>query len=336
MQQVQHAPLDALVVGVDVGGTKIAAGVVNAQGDVSGRIKLPTDTSSPEHTLQAIASSVRSAIQASGATEAQVKAVGLGIPGMVDPSRGVCQLSVNLGWQNIAVTSWLEQELRLPCFIENDVSAATLGESIYGVGRGLDNMVYLSLGTGVAARAIVDRRLYRGAHGMAGEIGHTVFSPDGPLCRCGARGCLEALASGPALARNAQDALKSGQLSILKELLGAQPLESLRAEHVFEAALRDDALAKQILYEAGRHLAYSIYLLTMSFDPQVVVIGGGLAVEQSPLIEATREGVAHWIAQSPVFREMLSLDAVRLTSLQRDAGITGAAALVTAQHTASV
>ncbi|WP_201376215.1 ROK family protein [Ktedonobacter robiniae] len=326
-----HIEEDNLVVGVDVGGTKIAAGVVNAQGQVSGRIKLPTDTSSVEHTLQAIALSIRSAIQAAHVPSQRIKAVGLGIPGIVDPAQGVCQLSVNLGWQHVAVKAWLERELQLPCFIENDVSVAALGEGLYGVGKGQENAVYLSLGTGIAARAIIHGRLYRGAHGMAGEIGHTVFAPSGPLCRCGARGCLEALAAGPALARNAEDKLQRGESSLLEGIMQEQAVADLRAEHVFEAAARDDALAGQILREAGQHLAYSIYLLAMIFDPQMVVIGGGLAVEGSPLIGATRTGLTHWMKQAPVFREMLSQDAVRLASLQGDAGIVGAAALAIAE-----
>ncbi|GHO43298.1 ROK family protein [Ktedonospora formicarum] len=332
MQQAQTIPHDALVVGVDVGGTKIAAGVVDTQGNVHGRIKITTDTSTPERTLSSIAQGVRSAVQATGVTMEQVHAVGLGIPGMVDPAQGICQISVNLGWQNVEVRSWLERELQLPCAIENDVSAAALGESIYGVSKGLDNMVYLSLGTGIATRAIINGKLYRGAHGMAGEIGHASFNPTGPLCRCGGRGCLEALAAGPALALRAQDELRSGKSSLLRDLIGKQPLENLRSEDVFEAARKGDALATKILREAGQYLAYGIYLLSMSLDPQIVIIGGGLAVEGSPLIEAIHEGVTRWLENSPIFREMSGLNLLRLSSLQHDAGITGAAALITSAH----
>lgn len=329
MQQTSGTPTEegCFVVGVDVGGTKIAAGVVNEQGQVWGRVKHATDTRSVEHTLQAIALSIRSAIQSSRISPQGIKAIGLGIPGMVDPAQGICQLSVNLGWQQVPVTAWLERELQLPCFIENDVSVAALGECLYGAGKGLEHVVYLSLGTGIAARAIIHGRLYRGAHGMAGEIGHVVFAPSGPLCRCGARGCLEALAAGPALARKAEDELQQGATSLLKDLKERAAESYLRAEHVFEAAERDDVLAGQILREAGQHLAYSIYLLAMSFDPQVVIIGGGLAVEGSPLIEATRLGLTHWIQAAPVFRAILQQDAVRLANLQGDAGIVGAAAL---------
>ncbi|GCE23635.1 ROK family protein [Dictyobacter kobayashii] len=330
MQQVQRVnearEPDALMIGVDVGGTKIAAGIVDTNGQVEGRIQIPTDTSDVEHTLQSIACAIRSTLEAAGTPLARVKAVGLGIPGMVDPEQGVCLLSVNLGWQNVAVQRWLEQELGVPCAIDNDVSAATLGESIYGAGKGLQNMVYLSLGTGVAARAIIDGWLYRGAHGMAGEIGHLVVMPDGPVCRCGARGCLEALAAGPALALAAQNAIAEGKATQLQTY--QRQHEIIRSEHIFAAASANDALSLQILREAGEHIAYGIYLLVMTFDPQLVVIGGGLAIEQSPLLIAIQARIAHLLGQSPVGRAMLSTEAIQVTNMQRDAAIVGAAALV--------
>jgi len=189
-------------------------------------------------------------------------------------------------------------------------------------------MVYLSLGTGIAARAIIHGQLYRGAHGMAGEVGHVVIDPSGPLCRCGAKGCLEALAAGPALAQAALRELQSGKASSLQEYQAAD----LRAEHVFEAAVHNDALALQILQKAGLQLAYGICLLVMGYDPQLVVIGGGLASEQSPLIASIRAGIEQWRTRAPVFHAMLNVDAIRVSGLQGDAGIVGAAALVAAQR----
>jgi glucokinase len=316
-----------LVVGVDVGGTKIAAGVVDTQGQVYGRVKLPTDTTRPEMTLQSIATGVISAIKAAQVSLEQISGVGLGIPGKVDAENGIGVLAVNLGWQDVPVKSWLEKALGLPCTIENDVGAAALGESLYGAGRGMANQVYLSLGTGIAARVISEGKLYRGAHGLAGEIGHAVFEPGGPLCSCGARGCLEALASGPALVRQAQEAIQAGQTSLLRDAFAHNLVPG--AELVFEAAARGDRLAQRILSKAGSHLAYAIYLLAMAFDPQVVVLGGGLAQTEGLLIESIQSGVAYWRTQSPIFRQILAPDAVRVTSLKQDVAILGAAALVT-------
>ncbi|GCE09453.1 ROK family protein [Dictyobacter aurantiacus] len=325
---------ESVIVGVDVGGTKIAAGIVDAHGQVIGQVMTATDTQDPERTLHSIASAVRECIETAGIAPARVRAVGLGIPGMVDPERGVCLLSVNLNWQNVAVRSWLEQELNLPCVIDNDVCAATLGESIYGAGRGARNMVYLSLGTGIAARAIMNGQLYRGAHGMAGEVGHLVVMPDGPLCRCGACGCLEALAAGPALALSAQTAIAAGQETQLKSYLQRQG--TLRSEDVFAAAADNDGLALRILRQAGKHIAYGIYLLAMTFDPQIIVIGGGLTMVPSPLLIEMRARAEYLLAQSSTSRTMFSAETLCISSMGRDCAIIGAAALVArsnGQHT---
>ncbi len=318
-----------LMVGVDVGGTKIAAGVVDEQGQVYSRVKQPTYTSSPEVTLHCIATAVNEAIAAAGIDRVHIGGVGLGIPGKVDPQQGIGVLSVNLGWRDVPVRSWLEDALGLPCAIENDVRAAILGESQYGAGRGVSNLVYLSLGTGIAAAVLVAGQLWRGAHGLAGEIGHTVFVADGVPCRCGARGCLEALAAGPALALRAQEEIRAGRASLLQRV--AANHADLTAEHVFAAAAQGDDLANQILCEAASHIAYAIYLLAMAYDPQMVVLGGGLAQEGGPLMEAVRSGVVRWMEQAPIFREILDEQSLRLTSLQRDAGILGAAALIVAR-----
>jgi glucokinase len=335
MQENSHIPatdsdVERLVVGVDVGGTKIAAGVVDPYGQVYSRVQLPTDTDGPERTLQSIAAGIEEAILAAGIRKEQIHEVGLGIPGIVDPEHGIGLFSANLGWKNVAVTRWLEDTLRLPCVIENDVSVAALGEHLYGAGQGVHTMLYMSLGTGIAARVVINGRLHRGSHGLAGEIGHTVFVPDGPLCLCGARGCLETLASGPALARLAWEKIQAGHITLLSDLDILKRGEQLTAEHLFAAIAQGDSLSKQIVFEAGAHLAYAVYLLAMSFDPQIIVLGGGLAHEENPLIETVRSEVARWTTRSPVFQEIWAPDMLRLTALKRDAGILGAAALVSA------
>ncbi len=323
---MQHSTMHErpLTIGVDVGGTKVVAGIVDARGGVLSRMQLPTDTSRPEMTLRTIAATIEQAIQAAGVSATALRGIGLGIPGQVDPREGRCVLSVNLNWHDVAVCEWLEQRFGLPCALENDVSAGALGEYRYGARS--PNMVYVSLGTGIAARVIHDGQLYRGAHGLAGEIGHTIFVPGGPRCSCGGLGCLEALAAGPALARNAQEQLRTGQASLLQEAFTQRG--SLGAEQVFEAVRQGDSLALHVLAEAGAHLAYAITLLAMAFDPQIVVLGGGLVLEEGPLLEAIHRGVKHWLEQTPILREMLTPESLHISRLQRDAAILGAAALI--------
>lgn len=312
-------------VGVDVGGTKIAAGVVDNDGRVYGRVKIATDVSRPESTLQSIIAAITATLQAAGVSPSSINAVGLGIPGKVDVENGICLLAVNLGWRDMPVKQRLEEDLEVPCFLENDVSVAALGESVYGSGQGVENFLYLSLGTGIAGRVILGGRLYRGSNGLAGEIGHAIFVPDGPQCACGARGCLEALASGPALVKQAQQAVRARS-----SMSGRQSLlctSQLTAEQIFVAAIQGDEVAQQILAGAGKHLAAAIHLLAMAFDPQRVVLGGGLAHVEEPFVAIIRSEVASLLEQSPIFREILSSEALLLSSLQLDAGILGAASL---------
>jgi glucokinase len=327
MTQKHSPPVEVgpLIVGVDVGGTKIAAGLVDANGHIYGRVKLPTDTSQPEMTLRSIAAAISATLDATGVEPAQLAGIGLGIPGKIDPEQGIAQLAVNLGWHNVPVKHWLEEQLGISCSIENDVSAACLGEGLYGAGRGMANMLYLSLGTGIAARVLIEGRLYRGTNGMAGELGHAIFVPNGPGCNCGADGCLEALASGPALVRLAREKLATGQTSLLRDLPDYQ--SALTAEQICEAATHGDDLAWQILNEAAAHLGYAIHLLAMAFDPQCIILGGGMA-QEGPLIDAIRSAVARLAEQAPIFREIFPLEALLLSSLRLDAGILGAASLV--------
>lgn len=315
----------SLLVGVDVGGTKIVVGAVDGQGQVRNRVQLPTDTSQPEAVLLSIESAIRQLVEMAGVDLARIGGIGLGIPGEIDPVNGVCRLAVNLGWRDVPVTRWLVETLRVSCpiAIENDVSAAALGEQLYGVGRDIANLVYLSLGTGIAAKAILAGKLHRGIHGLAGEIGHTTVLPDGPFCRCGGRGCLDAVASGPALARVAQERIATGVSSLLQQ--SATPL---RTEAVFDAADQGDELARQVVTEAATHIAYAIYQLAMTFDPQVIVLGGGLALEEGLLTRLIRAEVARWAERSPVFNIMYAPGLIRLTALKRDVAILGAVALL--------
>jgi glucokinase len=167
MTQKHLPPVGAapLTVGVDVGGTKIAAGVVDTNGHIYGRVKLPTDTSQPAMTLRSIAAAINATLETAGVEPAQLAGIGLGVPGKVDPEQGIALLAVNLGWHNVPVKHWLEEQFGISCAVENDVSAACLGEGLYGAGRGMTNMLYLSLGTGIAARMLIEGRLYRGTNG---------------------------------------------------------------------------------------------------------------------------------------------------------------------------
>ena len=316
-----------LVVGVDVGGTKTAAAVVDTQGRLFGRTQTATQLGGAHQTLRGVADTIRATIAAAGVALSDITAVGLGVPGKVDPARGLGVYSVNVGWHDAPVVAYLSDALGLPCAVENDVGAAALGESHYGAGRGLASMVYLSLGTGIAARLVLDGKLYRGVSGLAGEIGHTVFDPQGPVCKCGARGCLEAIASGPGIAARGQAAVEAWAATMLSEM-AADAGGVVTTRMVFEAAAAGDAVAQGIVDAAGATLAEAIQQLIMFFDPQLVVLGGGLTAVGDALAAPIYRSLAERAAVSTTFAEMYAPEKVRLTALGTDVAILGAAALV--------
>ena len=323
MRQIEPETQQPLLIGVDVGGTKILASAVDERGSLLGRVALSTDTRSPEATLDGIALAVQKAIRLSGVSREQVGAVGLGIPGLVDPVQGIGVASVNLNWKDVPVRAALEERLGLPCAIENDVKVAALGESRYGAGSGQANLIYLSIGTGIAAAVIIGNELYRGPNGMAGEIGHAVLEPNGPPCKCGGRGCFEALAAGPAIAARASGKLHLGGASSL-----SQVKDTLTAEDVFEAATQGDALALETASEVSEYVAQAIQFLALAYDMPLLVLGGGVPIAGKPFLDPITRSLERLAKQTWVFGKIYHPGFLQPTRLGRDIGILGAVALV--------
>jgi glucokinase len=315
-----------LVVGVDVGGTKIAASLVDKQGSLLGHVRCPTDITSPEATLDSIACAVFQAIQKCGLSREHVQAAGFGIPGVIDPVNGIGIASVNLNWRDVPVKAGLEARLGLPCSIENDVKAAAMGEARYGAGKNLHSLVFMTIGTGIAAGIVLDNKIYRGANGMAGEIGHTVIDREGPLCKCGGYGCFEALASGPAIAARAVQKVGSGRQSILS-VVAEQSVELLTAEDIFSAAAQEDELALETITEVGEYVAFAIQFIALAYDPQVIVLGGGVPQAGQLFLDPILRSLARVAAQNWVFAKLFGPGFVRVTQLGEDIGVLGAAAL---------
>ncbi len=314
-------------IGVDVGGTKIAASLVDLKGSILQSSRRPTDTRSPQATLDCIADAIEDVIRESQIKRQDIRGIGLGIPGLVDPERGIGVAAVNLGWENVPVKAELETRLDIPCAIENDVKAATYGEARFGSGRGLKNMIYLSIGTGIAAGVFLEGKLYRGQNGLAGEIGHASIDRNGPRCKCGGRGCLEALAAGPAIAARAEEKIRAGRKSILSSLIQPENY-ALTSEKVFEAAEQRDPVALETLDEVGASLAFGIQLLALAYDPALIVIGGGVAERGNIFINPIRRHLEIQAAESWVFNKIYKPDTVQLSRLGKEIGVLGAAALI--------
>ncbi len=311
-----------LVAGVDLGGTKILTVLADHSGRVLARVKVPTGARhGQDYVINTIVDSVNEVMRQSGALPGVVRAVGVGAPGPLDQDRGIVFLAPNLGWRDVPLGALLGDRLGLPVWLENDANLAALGEHFCGAGRGEKHMVYITVSTGVGGGIVLDGRIYRGAGGGAGEIGHVTVAPGGPVCNCGNDGCLEAVASGTAIARRARAMVDDGRGAGLLAIAGGDP-ERVSARTVSEAAAVGDAEAVALLRDAGRYLGLAVAGVINLLNPSAVVLGGGVM----------QSGAVHWDAMlEEVRRRALdsSLAAVRVTrgSLGGDAGALGAVAL---------
>lgn len=308
--------------GVDLGGTKIYSLVALPNGSVIGEDRRLTEAADgPDAVIGRIVASLNQALAAAGLRAPEIAGVGISTPGPCDPARGVVTDAPNLpGWRDVPLTRLVSEGLGTPAIMENDAAAACYGEFRFGAGRGLRHIVYVTLGTGIGGGIIIDGRIYGGASGAAGEVGHMIVDENGPLCTCGNRGCLEAMASGPAIAREAAEAITEGHSKLLAELAGnAVPT----AELVHEAAMAGDRTAIEIIERAGHYLGLGLIGLLSCFNPQALILGGGLVglgdLYLEPAMRTAREGAF----------EQIAADAVITTAeLGERAGALGAAALV--------
>lgn len=309
------------VVGVDLGGTQIRAVLADERGNLLRRLGCDTLASEgPAAVLDRIVAAVREVTAgASG-----VASIGIGAPGPIDSSAGVVTTPPNLpGWSNVPLGSIVEQSTGIPAVLGNDANLAALGEFTFGAGREVQHLIYITVSTGVGGGIIIAGRLLEGQRGAAGEVGHMVVEPGGPLCNCGGHGHLEALVSGTAIGRQAREAVASGAPTMLADLARGN-VEGITARTVTEAATLGDTLAIELLTHAGRRLGYAVTNLVHLFNPQMVAIGGGVANAGALLLKPMRDTVLAGRELLPVFKEDLKLVPA---SLGRDVGLYGAVAL---------
>ena len=315
-----------LLVGVDVGGSKIAVLVVDREERVLGRQVAQTHAVDPDRAPDEIVTVVNDALLAAGARTDDVAAIGVGVPGRVDPATGTVTLAVNLGWSDLALGPRLEARLGRPCVVENDVRAAALGLHRRNVLGHIDDLAYLAIGTGVSAGVILDGSLHRGARGLAGEIGHVIVDPDGALCACGQNGCLETLVSGSAIARLAREAIEGGRPTSLAALSAPSAVD------VYLAAADGDPLATEIAEAVGRRLAWAVHLLVMTYDVERVVLGGGVSHAGETFVRPIRRELERMRASSALAREQLTDGIEELLPPGADAGAWGAVTIAAARH----
>jgi glucokinase len=324
-----------LLVGVDVGGSKIAVLVVDRDERVLARQVAPTAAGAPERAADEIAAVVGRALTQADASIDHVAAIGVGVPGRVDPLSGAVTLAVNLGWTALPLGSQLEARFGRPCVVENDVRAAALGLHRRHVVGDIDDLAYLAVGTGVSAGVVLHGRLHRGARGLAGEIGHVIVEPDGARCACGQKGCLETLVSGSAIARLAREAIGSGRPTTLAatRATGADRTPTdpdPTAVDVYRAAASGDPLATEIADAVGHRLAWAVHLLVMTYDVERVVLGGGVSHAGETFARPIQRELDRMRDASALAREQLSPEIVELRPPGADAGAWGAVVIAAA------
>lgn len=310
------------LVGVDLGGTKILAGVFDHRMSLIGAAKFSTKPNrGPEAVLERIVRCVGDAVDECDLTLKEVRAIGVGAPGTVAPASGEVISAPNLpGWTNIPLARELSARLQLPVYVGNDCHLCTLGVHRHELASKPRHLVALFIGTGVGGGLILNGELYLGHNRTAGEVGHMVIQADGPECGCGNRGCLEALTSRKALLQRLQLALQAGETTILTEMLGPE-LRDFRSGDLRRALRRGDRLVERLILEAAQFLGIAVANLINLFSPEVVVLGGGVidALESDMMPVIVRE------AERRVLAGSLKDVRVVASKLGDHAGITGAA-----------
>ncbi len=324
MTNRQEAP----VLAADIGGSKIMTALFAAGGKLLAKDTCPTlAADGPEAVIGRLAAAIDGLLKKNDLVSSRLGGIGLACAGGVDYRRGVVVTpSPNLpGWTDIPLGAIIGERFGVPTLVLNDASAAALGEHRYGAGKGVPNLVLLTLGTGIGGGIIIDGELYLGASGGAGEIGHTTVA-DGPACHCGNTGCLEMLASGAAMARDAIGRLKGGEKSVMAAMVDGD-MEKITAETVGEAARQGDKLAQAVMARAAYYLGIGLVNVTNIFNPEMIIIGGGLATLGDRLIAPGRRMVAERAFS-------ISARAVRIVTAQlgNEAGVYGAAAFVRQQR----
>ncbi len=311
-----------MTIGVDIGGTKVAAGLVDGSGEITHRSRVPmASTGDAAAGFACVESAIDAIFAEVPEARAQVTGIGICAPGPLDPTTGIILNPPNVPcWRNYPLAAETERVFGVPARVDNDANAAGLAEALWGAGVGYTNVFFAILGTGIGTGIVFDRKIYHGRTGSAAEGGHVTIDYRGPKCGCGKPGCIEAYASGPNIARRTRERLAGGESSRILELAGS--LEAIRTEHVGEAFRGGDRVAREILLETSHLLTVWLGTIVDLLEPDVMVVGGGVAELMSSFFPSMRTGLKHWAINQRAGEIPLVL--ARYGS---EAGIAGAAAL---------
>jgi glucokinase len=308
------------ILGVDIGGTKVAVGLVDQAGKILVQGRKPmTARGSPDAALQAVIDAIDSLLSP------EVKSIGICAPGPLDPKSGIVLNPPNLtAWRNFPLAEKIRNKYRLPVRLDNDGNAAALAETRWGAARGYRYVFYATIGTGIGSGIVLDGRIYHGKTGSAAEAGHVSIDYQGPVCNCGKRGCIEILAAGPAIAKRARAMLSEGAQSSAILDLAKGEVGNVTTEMVAQAFAAGDAVAREVLEETAKLLTVWLGNIVDLLDPDVMVVGGGVAAMLAPFFDEIKKQLPAWCV-NPHAAEIPLVQA----HYGADAGIAGGAALCT-------
>lgn len=309
-------------IGVDLGGTGIKAGVVNAEGKILSKASAPTLNERPyQEIIKDIASLCRRVAKQAYVAMEDVASIGVGVPGICNQETGVIPFCTNLGWHDVPFVEEMHKYLDVPVYVDNDATVAGFAESIAGVSVCTRSSVFLTLGTGVGGGIVIGGRPYSGVHGIGSEIGHMIIKMDGEPCTCGNYGCFERYASATAIIREAKRAVAQNPQSAILARCGGNE-QKINAKIVIDCAKEGDETAKQVFDYYVKGLAHGIVSIINVLDPEVIVLGGGVSMAGQFLLDAVREAV-----KPLVFFKTMPYAHIELAKLGSDAGVIGAALL---------
>lgn len=314
-------PKKKFAIGVDLGGTSIKIGLVDVKGKIIEKISADSNANDgPKAVVNQIKKGIKQLIKKE---EHNILGIGIGAPGTIRTKKGTVENPPNFpGWGKIHLGNLIKKEFKVDVFVENDANAAAIGELIYGAGRRYENFIMITLGTGVGGGIIINKKIYRGEVGGAGELGHVTIDAEGVPCKCGSFGCVEAYIGNNYLIERVKEELKKNKKSILFELCGNK-LDCLNPKIIHDAAEQNDQFARSIIIDTGKRLGYGLSNAVNILDIATVIIGGGVAGFGELLFTSVEETL-----KSRVMKPFQNRVAVIPAKLKNEAGIKGASALV--------
>ena len=309
-------------IGIDIGGTGIQMGVVDEEGKILEKGAIVTNTKLPvEEQIAQMAACAKETLERSGYTMDDLKAVGAGVPGIVDPHTKMIPFCTNLGWHEVPFETIFRKYLDKPVYINNDATVAGLAESVAGKTKGTSSSVFVTLGTGVGGGIVINGKVWSGFHGVGSEIGHMIMKLDGEPCTCGNHGCLERYCSATAIIRMAREAVQDHPESEIMTLCGGDP-QKINAKIVFDAARDHDPVGEEVFNTYISYLAQALATIIHFLDPEVIVLGGGVSKAGDFLLKPLREAVPKYLLY-----KTMPYSRIEIADLGPDAGIIGAAML---------